>query len=559
MSTTRKDGTGGGGGGGGEADKDAEKYEFLLDELKRVYKNKIRPLETTYHFEAFHSAPLTARDIDAKPMVLLIGQYSTGKTTFIRHILGKAYPGAHVGMEPTTDRFVAVMYNKEDRIIPGNAAAVSADLPFGGLQKFGTTLLAKFQVSQANAGCLEKYTLVDTPGILSGDKQRAHSRGYDFDSVTAWFAERSDLILLFFDGHKLDISDEFCSTMSRLKGQEDKVRVILNKADQVSGQQLLRVYGALMWSLGKVFHSPEVLRVYLGSFWADPPPPVRYEDLRGLLNTEQRDLLHDLEKLPQNAAIRKVNELVKRTRLARVHAYIITHLKSEMPALFGRQARQDRLVKELAQEFQVVQQRHGLAQGDFPDVEKYRSCLTGFKFHEFQPLQSRLLSNAEEALSKDFPKIMAQFPPEMLANEGTSAEPNDFNPFSVPDAAPPDYDALTELDRQGYVKHFRELIAANLNNPTVLGQPGKIAGAQARPIMEKSGLALEVLAKVWRLADWDADGWLDEAQFVAAMHYCKVASNGGELPDRIPPHFVPGRVGGDVMMGGSGGGGGGGG
>lgn len=35
----------------------------------------------------------TNSDFDAKPMVLLLGQYSTGKTTFIKHMLKSSYPG----------------------------------------------------------------------------------------------------------------------------------------------------------------------------------------------------------------------------------------------------------------------------------------------------------------------------------------------------------------------------------------------------------------------------------------------------------------------------------
>lgn len=31
-------------------------------------------------------------DFDAKPMVMLLGQYSTGKTTFIKHMLKCDYP-----------------------------------------------------------------------------------------------------------------------------------------------------------------------------------------------------------------------------------------------------------------------------------------------------------------------------------------------------------------------------------------------------------------------------------------------------------------------------------
>jgi GTPase SAR1 family protein len=160
-----------------------------------------------------------------RPMVMLVGQYSVGKTTFIRYLLGRDFPGQRIGPEPTTDRFTAVMDGPEDRIIPGNALAVSAEQPFRGLERFGVAFLNRFEGAQLPSQVLRNITLIDTPGVLSGEKQRV-ARGYDFNMVCGWFAGRADLILLLFDAHKLDISDEFRNVIDSLKGNDDKIRYV---------------------------------------------------------------------------------------------------------------------------------------------------------------------------------------------------------------------------------------------------------------------------------------------------------------------------------------------
>ena len=194
----------------------AEVYDSVTDGLKQLYKTKIRPVEEAYKFGEFYSPIMNDGDFDAKPMVLLIGQYSVGKTSFIRYLLGRDFPGQHIGPEPTTDRFIAVLHGNEDKQTPGNALAVSPNMPFRGLEMFGNGFLSKFQGAQLDAPLLHHVTLIDTPGILSGEKQRI-GRSYDFTQVAEWFAARADVILLLFDAHKTDIGDEFRQVVQLLR------------------------------------------------------------------------------------------------------------------------------------------------------------------------------------------------------------------------------------------------------------------------------------------------------------------------------------------------------
>lgn len=52
--------------------------------------------------------------------------------------------------------------------------------------------------------------------------------------------------------------------------------------------------------------SPEVARVYVGSFWQEP---LKNQDNADLFEAEETDLMNDLAVLPRQSAVRKINEV----------------------------------------------------------------------------------------------------------------------------------------------------------------------------------------------------------------------------------------------------------
>jgi len=523
-----------------ERKKNANVYSSVAAGLQNVYKSKLLPLEKEYQFHDFHSPALDDPDFDARPMVMLVGQYSTGKTTFIRYLLEQDFPGIRIGPEPTTDRFIAVMHEEQEGVIPGNALVVDPKKQFRPLSKFGNAFLNRFQCSNTTSEVLKGISIVDTPGILSGEKQRT-DRGYDFIGVLEWFAERVDRILLLFDAHKLDISDEFRRSIEALRGHDDKIRIVLNKADMVDHQQLMRVYGALMWSLGKVLGTPEVARVYIGSFWDQP---LRFDINRRLFEAEEQDLFADLQSLPRNAALRKLNDLIKRARLAKVHAYIISALRKDMPSMFGKEAKKKELIKNLDSLYAQLQREHQISPGDFPDIKRMKEQLVHQDFAKFKQLDMRLLEKVDKMLAEDISKLMLMIPQEEVNAREAGTDRIEGGAFDgVMDKQTPfmykggegvnagagEVQWVVAKDRYKYDEAFDNLSPID----------GKVSGALAKQEMLKSKLPNNVLGKIWKLSDVDKDGMLDADEFALAMHLMNIKLDGNDLPTELPVHLIP--------------------
>jgi hypothetical protein len=89
--------------------------------------------------------------------------------------------------------------------------------------------------------------------------------------------------------------------------------------------------------------------------------------------------------------------------------------------------------------------------------------------------------------------------------------------------------AVGREDKAKYDEVFQSL------NPT----NGLASGQAVRPVLERSGLPVDVLRTVWTLSDVDRDGCLDADEFAVAMHLARDATAGKTLPSVLPSNLIP--------------------
>lgn len=62
-----------------------------LNDLKKIYENAIKPLETLYKYRDLSNRHFGDPEIFSKPLVVLMGPWSGGKSTIINYLTGNEF------------------------------------------------------------------------------------------------------------------------------------------------------------------------------------------------------------------------------------------------------------------------------------------------------------------------------------------------------------------------------------------------------------------------------------------------------------------------------------
>ncbi|XP_069859697.1 sarcalumenin isoform X1 [Dipodomys merriami] len=397
-------------------DKPADDYSAVLQRLRKIYHTSIKPLEQSYKYNELRQHEITDGEITSKPMVLFLGPWSVGKSTMINYLLGleDTRYQLYTGAEPTTSEFTVLMHGPKLKTIEGIVMAADSARSFSPLEKFGQNFLEKLIGIEVPHKLLERVTFVDTPGIIENRKQQ--ERGYPFNDVCQWFIDRADLIFVVFDPTKLDVGLELETLFRQLKGRESQIRIILNKADNLATQMLMRVYGALFWSLAPLINVTEPPRVYVSSFW---PQDYKPDTHRELFLKEEISLLEDLNQVIENRLENKIAFIRQHAIRVRIHALLVDRYLQTYRDKMTFFSDGELVFKDIVEDpdkfyiFKTILAKTNVSKFDLPNREAYKDFFGINPISNFKLLSQQcsymggcFLEKIERAITQELPGLL---------------------------------------------------------------------------------------------------------------------------------------------------------
>ncbi len=262
------------------------------------------------------------------------------------------------GVAPTDDCFTVIAPGPKDVDQDGPALVGDPDIGFEGLRQFGPTLIHHTQLKVRDGIRNQDFMIIDSPGMIdspvnyggmvsNNNRDRSSStssaimdRGYDFQGVVRWMAERADVVLLFFDPDKPGTTGETLNILLHsLGGMDHKLLIVLNKADQFKKiHDFARAYGSLCWNLSKVIPRKDLPRIFTmclpvassADGEAKSATTTEALDQRALADLHQTrdDVLAEVMKAPKRRIDNVITNLHDSVHLLLMHAVVAEDVRS---------------------------------------------------------------------------------------------------------------------------------------------------------------------------------------------------------------------------------------
>ena len=209
------------------------------------------------------------------PLVLLIGNHSSGKSTFLNWVCRHDMDGGvrentiqKTGRAPTDDVFTIIVGGPKEQHLDFDNLCRKEE--FESLKKtFGTgdrVVPVEMKVV-TNCEALgakhfpRKLAIVDSPGIIGSPVSSNDEAQQYFKRLTRHFADLADVVLLFFDpdkpGTTKEANDVFRECLAHINSV--KLHIVFNKVDAFKSlEDFGKAHGTLYWNLSAAMQRKDV-------------------------------------------------------------------------------------------------------------------------------------------------------------------------------------------------------------------------------------------------------------------------------------------------------------
>lgn len=295
---------------------------------------------------------------------------------------------------------------------------LAAEFSFSSLQKFGQEFLKKLRAKKMPNKLLQKAIFAEIPGLLETGSKKIDRR-YPFNDACQWFIDHADLILLVYDYTKLDIGPEAEALLDQLKGRESQVRIILNKADEITVNELLKIQNNLVWNVSPHMASLQPPRLYAGSFWSHP---YKVGAPKELLQNQEASLLRDIRDAINKRIQNRISTARRFAVRVRNHAKMVDVYLATFNSKKGLLGNAKSVAEDIIQNpqnyhiYDGISTMTNISRYDLPDPESYRIFFGLHPLTEFPTLQNTCtyfdgcpINKMDTAISYDLPELMTDY------------------------------------------------------------------------------------------------------------------------------------------------------